>query len=221
MIERPFPPTAEALTAGDVAGPAGGSDAWHRIERTGRIQALRATLTPLMDDVAPAHEQALELGCGHGHFLAAFAEKHPAVRCLGVDFCRDRIARAERKRQRARLANLQFIRAEVGEFLEALPERIRFRHIFVLFPDPWPKRRHRKHRLVSTALLDRLAELGAPGCVFFFRSDALDYVAAVRAAISAHARWKLRPTGDLPVETETVFQARAHAYDSVGAVLVN
>jgi len=159
----------------------------------------------------------LELGCGHGHYLTAFAAHHPDATCLGIDFCRERVRRAERKLQRARLANLCFLHAEAGEFLDALPPDMRFRRIFVLFPDPWPKRRHRKHRLVSPEFLDRTAGLAMPQAGFFFRSDALDYVEEVRANLAKHPSWRLIPDGNLPFETETVFQAKARLFGSVVA----
>jgi tRNA (guanine-N7-)-methyltransferase len=221
VIERSFPTTGEAAVADDITGSPSAAHLAHAADRNRRVATLRVLLTATMSEVPPTEEWALELGCGHGHFLTAFAEEHPTVHCWGVDFCRDRIQRAERKLQRSGLRNLRFIRAEAGEFLDAWPKDAKFRHVFVLFPDPWPKRRHRKHRLVSQALLDRLAAVAAIGCAFFFRSDALDYVAEIRAVVSVHSRWRLRPEADLPVATGTVFQAKASRFESLAAVLVS
>jgi tRNA (guanine-N7-)-methyltransferase len=213
----PLSPAAEALANPEaVAGRVA-----HAAERSRRVQALRSTLDALVGGGVGAAEWVLELGCGHGHFLTAFAGQYPAVQCLGIDLCRDRIRRAERKRQRSALPSLHFIHAEARELLDALPPQVRFRRVFVLFPDPWPKRRHRKHRLVSDDFLDRVAGVSTVGGEFFFRSDALDYVAEVRALVAANARWRLIEGNALPFEEETVFQARAVRFDSLAAVLLN
>jgi tRNA (guanine-N7-)-methyltransferase len=178
-------------------------------------------LHALVGDTERTGEWTLEFGCGHGHFLTSFARSHPTMQCLGIDFCRDRIRRAERKRQRSTLPNLHFIHAEAREILDALPPQAKFRQVYVLFPDPWPKRRHRKHRLVTGDFLDRVAAVSAIGGKFYFRSDALDYVAEVRALIAPHGRWRLIAGGELPFEEQTVFQARAARFDSLAAVLVS
>jgi tRNA (guanine-N7-)-methyltransferase len=193
----------------------------HAADRTVRVEALRGLLRGMQTASSAQGGWTLDLGCGHGHFLTAFAARHPSAWCLGVDFSRDRIRRAERKLGRARLRNLFFLHAEAGEFLDALPEGFHFRQVFVLFPDPWPKRRHRKHRLVSREFLDRVGGVGAPGCGLYFRSDALDYVEEVRVAVARHQRWRLVPGADLPFETETVFQAKAAQYQSLLAELIS
>jgi tRNA (guanine-N7-)-methyltransferase len=82
-----------------------------------------------------------ELGCGHGHFLTAYAAAHPDQLCLGVDLSGERVARAQRKQHRAQLENLYFLRADARLFLEALPPTAKCSAIYVLFPDPWPKLR--------------------------------------------------------------------------------
>src|SRR5476649_2587461 len=61
-----------------------------------------------------------EIGCGHGHFLTAYAAAHPTRLCVGVDISGERIGRALRKRDRAKLANLHFIQAESGVFFDVL-----------------------------------------------------------------------------------------------------
>jgi len=184
-------------------------------------RSLRTTVSALLEELPASGPMVLELGCGHGHFLTEFARRHPGSQFFGVDFCRDRIRRAERKQVRAGLPNLRFLRAEVQQFLEALPAKTRFNQTLVLFPDPWPKRRHRKNRMVTPDLLARLAEVSAPGARFSFRSDAADYVADVRTAIGKQALWRALSEDLLPLEFETVFQQRAQSYGTVIAELVS
>lgn len=203
-------------------GPGGGmSQQEHLRLRHERIETLRASMSGFFDAGFNPGPWVLEVGCGHGHFLTDYARQHPPLQCLGVDFCRDRIRRAERKLQRARLANLRFLHGEAGEFFEALPPDLRFQQIFALFPDPWPKRRHRKHRLVSADFLEQIAHRSVPGAEFFFRSDALEYVQEVKSHLAGQSRWRTTSRSSLPVETTTVFQQRAVRYDTVVAVLVN
>lgn len=159
----------------------------------------------------------LELGCGHGHFLVEYARLHSDQRCLGVDFSRDRIRRARRKQASAGLANVGFIRAEVREFLAVVPTGLQVASVLVLFPDPWPKRRHRKKRLVNGALLARLEQIAVPGARFHFRSDALDYVAEVRRLLEGREHWRVLPGAGLPIATRTVFESKAPGFDTVVA----
>jgi tRNA (guanine-N7-)-methyltransferase len=97
-----------------------------------------------------------ELGCGHGHFLNAYAAAHPERLCIGVDLVAERVARAQRKCNRQCQTNLFFCRSEARLFLEEWPEERRFDSVFILFPDPWPKSRHHKHRILQPEFLSLL-----------------------------------------------------------------
>src|SRR5687767_2994205 len=83
-----------------------------------RRESLRALLAPILPTELPL---TVELGCGHGHFLSAYAEAHPEKLCIGIDIVGERIERAQRKRDRARLTNLHFIRTEGNLFLNTIP----------------------------------------------------------------------------------------------------
>jgi tRNA (guanine-N7-)-methyltransferase len=119
-----------------------------------RRAALRAELTTLL-----AHSQPIvwEIGSGHGHFLTRFAAEFPEKRCVGVDINTQRIARSRKKATRGKLENCHFVHADAGEFLHALPENATFSEIWVLFPDPWPKKRHHKNRILQATFLDSIA----------------------------------------------------------------
>jgi tRNA (guanine-N7-)-methyltransferase len=181
-----------------------------------RRHTLRARLEGLM---APGEARFLwEVGCGHGHFLTAYAAAHPEKLCLGVDLASERIARAEKKRQRALLANLHFIRADARLFLEALPSTALISELFILFPDPWPKSRHHKHRVLQPRFLELVAAHTAPGCRLYFRTDHAPYFADAQAIVRASAQWEL-VAEPWPFEFETVFQRRARHHESLIARL--
>ena len=161
-----------------------------------------------------------EVGCGHGHFLTEYAAVHPQTVCIGVDLASDRIGRAVRKRDRSKLDNLHFIRAEARLFLEAIPAAVRISNLFVLFPDPWPKLRHHKHRVLQPEFLAAVAERAQPGCRLHFRTDYQPYFAEVRSSIANSVAWEL-DAGPWPFEFVTVFQSRAEHHHSLIARLRN
>lgn len=177
-----------------------------------RREGLRRDLAPLFPGPAD-RDFTLEVGCGHGHYLTDYAAAHPGELCVGIDLLADRIARAQRKRDRARAANLHFIQAEARLFLSELPAPARIARLLLLFPDPWPKLRHHKHRILQPDFLSAVAERAAPGCRFYFRTDFAPYLEEGRAALAGHPRWALVEE-PWPLERETVFQARAPSYGS-------
>jgi len=165
------------------------------------------------------HSQlTLEIGCGHGHFLTAYAEAHPNEFCVGIDLIADRLDRAERKTTRAGRTNVAWVQAEAGLLVEALPLDCRLSRVLVLFPDPWPKRRHWKNRLIQPAFLDALAAKTILGAQLCFRTDHAPYFAYAVDAIRSHPSWRIDQTAIWPFELATVFQNRADSYQSFIAI---
>ena len=162
-------------------------------------------------------ELTWEVGSGHGHYLTAYAAAHPQKICIGIDLLRDRVARAERKRVRARLVNLHFFQAEATEFLRALPPTVMLSDVFVLFPDPWPKRRHHKNRIMRRDFLQALAARAGQGARLFFRTDHAEYFRAAVRVIENDSGWLISSDATWPFELPTVFQQKARTYYSVVA----
>lgn len=189
-----------------------GRDGVRRMEFEARGAArrleLRSAVASLLSELGSPNELTLELGCGHGHFLSQYAADHPEETCVGIDFSRDRIRRATRKQGRAGLNNLRFVCGEIREFLSVLPPEPVVSRVFVLYPDPWPKRRHRKYRLMSEEFLDQLAVRSEPGCQLYFRTDSDDYFEKTGALVSLHDRWETRFDHKWSYEYSTVFQER-------------
>lgn len=203
---------------GAASGPASPRRIEVEAERAQRCSLLRGELDRILSPAAGYRTTVLEIGCGHGHFLESFAGAHTDQFCLGIDYCAERARRAARKQARNRHGNLCFLRAEVSEFLDALPMGRTFDTVFVLFPDPWPKRRHRKYRLISERFLSRLAAITRPGASLLFRTDAATYFSEAKDTIAGHANWRLDPDVPWPFEQGTVFQAKAVSYQSLIAV---
>ena len=150
---------------------------WADARREANVARLRATLATALAGKAGI---TFELGCGHGHWLAAYAAAHPEESCVGIDLITHRVERSVRKQTLGKLDNVVFLKAEATEFLEALPSEVNLAKIFILYPDPWPKKKHHKNRFISEANLDRLAAHAAPGATLHFRTDDEAYHAWTR-----------------------------------------
>jgi tRNA (guanine-N7-)-methyltransferase len=180
-----------------------------------RRESLRAEVARLLS--AQPHF-VWEIGCGHGHFLAAYAKAHPKELCIGIDINLDRVRRATKKRDRAGLNRLHFLRAEARLFLEVLPPDARVSAIYLLFPDPWPKKRHHKYRLLQAEFLHEVAQRAGQGTPLFFRTDHAPYFMEVELLLREHPDWRSIGDQPWPFELATVFQQKAPSFQSLVAV---
>jgi tRNA (guanine-N7-)-methyltransferase len=182
----------------------------------------RAELRSTLAEILPAgrRDLILEIGCGNGHFLTAYASAHPNQLCLGIDLRLERTDKARRKRDRAGLANLFFVRCEAQNFLLELPVGNVLTDIYMLFPDPWPKKRHHKNRLLQKGFLDELGLRAGLGSRLLFRTDYRPYFDEARETIAIHSQWRLLADNSFPFEHVTIFQARAPVFHSLAAVFV-
>ncbi|HTJ79562.1 MAG TPA: SAM-dependent methyltransferase [Rariglobus sp.] len=177
-----------------------------------RLAEIRAQLAPLLPTTQPI---TLEIGSGHGHFLTAYAAAHPNRFCIGIDLIADRLDRSVRKSNRAKLKNIAWVRAEALLFLEALPADIALAEIFVLFSDPWPKRRHWKNRVLQPEFLSLLASRAGQGARLHFRTDHAPYFQQATDFINQHPDWSIGAEDPWPFELATVFQQRAAGHQSL------
>src|ERR1041385_726411 len=126
------------------------------------------------------NQQALEieLGSGDGSFLVAYARRHPERNFIGVERLLGRLRKIERKGRE--LLNLRGVRIESSYFLKYLipPGSVSALHIY--FPDPWPKRKHRRHRLINEEFAEVLRTTLIPEGTLYLRTDDLDYFTHMR-----------------------------------------
>lgn len=134
--------------------------------------------------------KTLEIGCGHGHFLVRYAQTYAERFCLGIDLIAQRLSAAERKAQRAEITNVHFLKARAEELLECLPMGFLWNEILVFYPDPWPKKRHHKHRLLQEAFLSQLSQHIVPNARLHFETDDGDYFGAVCECVRQHPLWE-------------------------------
>ncbi|NBX01022.1 tRNA (guanosine(46)-N7)-methyltransferase TrmB [bacterium] len=177
--------------------------AWAESLRLENIASHRQTLQILLGENKAC---TFEIGCGHGHWLAAYAQKHPEEFCLGIDLITDRIEKCQRKKTKQKITNIGFIKAEASELMDALSSEITFTKIFILYPDPWPKKRHHKNRFIQTENLTRLANHSAIGAKLHFRTDDENYFEWTLAELKKHPQWRILNEAVWPFETETFFE---------------
>ena len=153
----------------------------------------------------------LEIGFGSGEHLAAQAERHPDLGFIGCEVFENGIVKLLGEIERRGLGNIRIFADDARLLLAALaPASIG--RVFILFPDPWPKRRHHKRRLVSREGLDALARVMPDGAELRLATDDASYLrwilehATARPGFSWLARrprhWRERPEDWPPTRYE-------------------
>ncbi len=140
----------------------------------------------------------VELGSGDGSFLAKYAALHPEHNFIGVERLLGRIRKIDRKGRRAGLTNLRLVRIEASYFLEFLLPKHAADVIHVYFPDPWPKRKHRKNRLINTHFTELAKEALTPAGLVYLRTDDADYFCQMTEVFGASPLFtKVEAPGEL------------------------
>jgi tRNA (guanine-N7-)-methyltransferase len=166
----------------------------------------------------------LEIGFGAGEHLAAQAGQHPAIGFIGCEVFENGIARLVSDIARHGLDNIRIFADDARGLLDCLsPSSIG--RVFVLFPDPWPKQRHHKRRLIARVTLDRLGIVMQPGAELRLATDDPGYLVWILEVLTSHpdfvwtartaADWRERPS-DWPA---TRYEEKARAAGRTPAFL--
>jgi tRNA (guanine-N7-)-methyltransferase len=155
----------------------------------------------------PYTDRFLEIGFGNGDHLLAQAAAHPSTLCVGVDAYQSGFTLALRQAHENTIRNVRLANADVGSLLEDFPEAF-FGKIFILFPDPWPKTRHHKRRLVSEHFLARLKRILKPSGFLVLATDHDHYAQQIREAVekTISGAWLIPD----PLMVTTSYQQKAH-----------
>jgi tRNA (guanine-N7-)-methyltransferase len=119
--------------------------------------------------------RVLEIGFGMGDALAEMAAHHPEQDYLGIEVHRPGVGSLLRKLDAAGLTNVRVLSADASEVLVRCIPEASLDVILIFFPDPWPKKRHHKRRLIQPELARRLARAVKPGGVLHLATDWEDY----------------------------------------------
>ncbi len=117
----------------------------------------------------------VDLGCGDGSFLMEMARHHPERDFLGVERLLGRVCKVCRKATRQQLENARVLRLESRYVVEWLLPEGAVSRVHLLCPDPWPKVRHHRRRLVQVEFLEAVSRVLMPGGEFLFMTDHEEY----------------------------------------------
>jgi tRNA (guanine-N7-)-methyltransferase len=151
------------------------------------VVQLYSILEPLdLAEIFPEPQPLeVELGCGDASFLVEYARRNPGTNFIGVERLLGRISKLDKKGRRAGLENLRGVRIESAYFLQFLLPRNSISALHVYFPDPWPKKRHRKNRLINEHFPALARAALAPGGKVYLRTDDADYFAQMTEVFRA------------------------------------
>ena len=127
----------------------------------------------------------VELGLGKGRFLVEWASTRPDTAFIGVERCQKYVTMAATRLARRGLANVRVARTTAEDILFRCLGDASVAAVHVYFPDPWPKKRHLKRRLLTPANLERIARVLVPGGVLRIKTDHAAYAEAIAAALSS------------------------------------
>ncbi len=130
----------------------------------------------------------VELGAGNGRFLLERAAVTPECGFLGVERSRKYLMMTAERIARQGLANVRLARTTAEDLLFRCLGDASVRTVHVYFPDPWPKKRHLKRRLLSRANVGRIAEVLVPGGRLLIKTDHDGYAAAVAEVLAGEPR---------------------------------
>ncbi|MDA0240241.1 MAG: tRNA (guanosine(46)-N7)-methyltransferase TrmB [Proteobacteria bacterium] len=158
----------------------------------------------------------LEVGFGAGEHLAAQARANPNVVIVGCEPFQNGVAALLATIEQESLTNIRIHDDDVRPLLESLPGASIDR-IFILHPDPWPKLRHQRRRIISPSVLDQLARIAADDAELRFATDHMEYARWTLDHFLRHedfewsaqraADWRQRPAG----MAVTRYEAKARA----------
>jgi tRNA (guanine-N7-)-methyltransferase len=152
------------------------------VEYTPRSLTSTLEFDRIFSHLAPVE---IDLGCGDGAFLAALARENPAHNFLGIERLLGRVRSVCRKVARLELNNARVLRMESTYVVANLLPAGSVTAFHLLFPDPWPKRRHHRRRSFTREFLLAIHRALIPGGLFHVATDHADYFCQIERVIAA------------------------------------
>ncbi|WP_213576352.1 tRNA (guanosine(46)-N7)-methyltransferase TrmB [Rhodococcus sp. USK13] len=164
----------------------------------------------------------LEIGSGTGTATAAMAKAEPHVNLMAVEVYRPGLAQLLQQIERDGIPNIRVLRGDAMDVLENMVEPESLTGVRVFFPDPWPKARHHKRRLLQAPTFALIASRLKPGGVLHVATDHVEYAEAIAEAGNAEPLltsldWESPMTHERPV---TKFEDKAHQVGSAITELI-
>ncbi len=117
----------------------------------------------------------LDIGFGAGETLVSIAQKNKDISLLGVEVYQSGIGTVLSKADKFNLENIRIVNEDAEDLLQNKILNNSFDAIIMFYPDPWPKRRHHKRRLIKKEFIELLNKKLKPNGIFYFKTDWKDY----------------------------------------------
>lgn len=117
---------------------------------------------------------SLEIGFGYGEHLVGMAQKYPDVNFIGCEPFINGVATLLKHIEQTGVQNIRILHGDARLLIDKLPDGVLDR-VFILFPDPWPKNKHHKKRIINSELLEKLARVIKPGGRLEIATDHVEY----------------------------------------------
>ncbi|PIQ95475.1 MAG: tRNA (guanosine(46)-N7)-methyltransferase TrmB [Nitrospinae bacterium CG11_big_fil_rev_8_21_14_0_20_56_8] len=127
----------------------------------------------------------LEVGFGGGSFLIEMAARENRANFVGLDYYHKGIRKTITRINKLQLQNVRLVYGDAKEKIPLLFRRGELSEVYINFPDPWPKKRHAKRRLIKPEIIGMLAEKIAPGGTIYLATDSESYAAEILEGFEA------------------------------------
>lgn len=161
--------------------------------------------TGLFDNDNPVE---LEIGAGRGDFLVGFCQANPDVNLLAVERKLNYLMRGVNKVRQQEITNARFLNLEAFHFVEEYVLDASLQAVHIYFPDPWPKKRHLKRRLVQSAFIKLLAQKVVSGGKLHLRTDHSHYFEHMMEVMGAQKYFTPIEVPQELIEFKTGFERR-------------
>ena len=158
------------------------------IELVPELDVARLDLVQLFGRSAPLQ---VDLGCGDGSFLCELAQQFPHKNFLGIERLTKRVKKVRRRAEK--IANVRVLRADTLFAVRHLLPGSSVDTFYLLFPDPWPKRRHQRRRIFTRDFLNSTAAALEQNGVLRIATDQLDYFHEIKRLSRAHLQFEVVP----------------------------
>jgi tRNA (guanine-N7-)-methyltransferase len=129
----------------------------------------------------------VDVGFGDGAFLTELARRDPGRAVVGIDLSFKRVLKVARRLSRSDLPNVRLLGVDAAWAVREAFEEESVESFWINFPDPWPKRRHRRRRLIEPAFVGELSRRLMIGGSLHVATDHPDYAAAIRSALGGES----------------------------------